>query len=285
MDKIFSAENIEFLTKYQVFPILIGLLAGLTIVMIIVALKPAERAVEVYTRVNGRLRKGGRRSFFDYQKVHSFLLKNGVIYRWEKFEEPAYYVMVKIMIGLIMAISFSLAHYLLFPIGFIFGYKIVDIAFVLQNKSDNKKMQEDIILIYNTLSIQIRSGVLPINALQETKTIVKNKRLWTALRELSGDMTTSRRSAIKNFNEKFDNQYIDSLCVTVAQADESGHSVELLGDIAQQVKAFDKNLLDEKKQKIDRHLTIGMLILFLDVMAIVIYVAMRNIVSELGVLI
>ncbi len=285
MEKIFTTEIIDILTKYQIFPIIIALLAGITIIVAIMALRPAEKAVEVYTRVNGRLRKTSKRDFFNYQKVHSFLMANGVIYRWEKFEEPAYYILVKIMIGLICAFALSLVHFILFPVGFIFGYKLVDITFILQNKSDNKKMQEDIILIYNTLSIQIRSGVLPINALQETKAIVKNKRLWQALKELSGDMITSRKTAIKRFNEKFDNQYIDSLCVTVAQADESGHSVDLLGDIAQQVKAFDRNLLDEKKQRIDRHLTVGMLLLFLDVMAIVIYVAMRSIVAELGILI
>ena len=48
--------------------------------------------------------------------------------------------------------------------------------------------------------------------------------------------------ALERFQGQFNNRYIDSLCITVMQAMESGQAVELLTDIADQIRDMELTL-------------------------------------------
>ena len=53
--------------------------------------------------------------------------------------------------------------------------------------------------------------------------------------------------ALDRFQSRFDNRYIDSLCITILQALESGQALALLGDITEQIKDMEETVLERKK--------------------------------------
>ena len=57
------------------------------------------------------------------------------------------------------------------------------------------------------------------------------------------------------FQQKFDNRYVDSLCITLLQALESGQALELLSDIGEQIKDMEAGVLERKKNALDRSIT------------------------------
>ena len=60
---------------------------------------------------------------------------------------------------------------------------------------------------------------------------------------------------MEKFQGKFDNRYVDSLCITIFQALESGQAVELLRDIGEQIKDMEETVLERKKAALDRRIT------------------------------
>lgn len=104
-------------------------------------------------------------------------------------------------------------------------------------------------MVYHALEIQIRAGVYVTDALAECYGSVQEPRLKQALLDLAGDivMKADIFDAMERFQGKFDNRYIDSLCITILQALESGRAVELLGDIAEQIKDMESTVMERKK--------------------------------------
>ena len=77
--------------------------------------------------------------------------------------------------------------------------------------------------------------------------------------------------ALEQMQAKFDNQYIDALCITILQALESGQAVELLGDIAEQVKDMEVTLMAQKKSALDRSVTFYQLGILAAMLGVVLY--------------
>ena len=153
---------------------------------------------------------------------------------------------------------------------FYFG---MDVLLLYLNKRDNERMLPEIRLIYHALEIQIRAGVYVVDALAECYAGVNEKRLKQALLDLAGAITMKADiyDALDQFQEKFDNRYIDALCITVIQALESGQAVELLGDIAEQVKDMEVAVLGQKKGALDRSITFYQLGILAAVLGMVLY--------------
>lgn len=141
------------------------------------------------------------------------------------------------------------------------------------NKSDNEKMLTEIKLIYGSLAMQIRAGINMSDALLECYSCVREKRLRRALLDLASDlvMKSDIFKALEDFQGKFDNRYIDSLCITVLQALESGQAVELLGDISEQIKDMESSVMERKKGKLDRSLTFYQLGILAAVIIVILY--------------
>ena len=93
-----------------------------------------------------------------------------------------------------------------------------------------------------------------LDALAECYGSAKEKRLKQALLELAGDivMKADIYDSLNRFQAKFDNRYVDSLCITILQALESGQAVELLRDIGEQIKDMEKAVLERRKAALDR---------------------------------
>lgn len=142
-----------------------------------------------------------------------------------------------------------------------------------RNRSDSRDMLPDIKLIYHSLEVQIGSGVYVTDALSECATSVRHKRLVNALNTFAADMIMKSDiyASLERFRSSFDDRYIDSLCITVVQALESGQAVELLKDIAEQVSDMEEDVLQSGKASLDRLLTLCQLLVLAAVMGTALY--------------
>ena len=79
--------------------------------------------------------------------------------------------------------------------------------------------------------------------------------------------------------KKFNNKYIDTLCITIMQACESGQAVELLGDIAEQIKDMEVMIQQKKKSSLDRSTTFYQLGIFVISLGLTLYLCISNMFS------
>ena len=86
-------------------------------------------------------------------------------------------------------------------------------------------------------------------------------------------------NALECFQNRFKNRYIDSLCITVLQAMESGQAVELLGDIAEQIKDMELIIQHKKKEKLNRRVTFYQLGIFALILVLVLYACVVHLFS------
>lgn len=149
------------------------------------------------------------------------------------------------------------------------------------NKSDNEKMLTDIKLVYNSLAIQIRAGINISDALTECYGCAVYKRFRKALMALASDIVVNSDifDALEKFQGKFDNRYVDSLCITVLQALESGQAVELLADISEQIKDMEASFLERRKGKLDRSVTFYQLGILGAILAVILYACVKYMMS------
>lgn len=141
------------------------------------------------------------------------------------------------------------------------------------NSKDNEKLLPELKLIYHALEIQIRAGVYVLDALAECYGSVQEKRLRKALLELAGDLVVKADvyDVLDRFQLKFDNRYVDSLCITILQALESGQAVALLGDIGEQIKDMEETVMERRKGALDRSITFYQLGVLAVVLSIALY--------------
>ncbi len=141
------------------------------------------------------------------------------------------------------------------------------------NKKDNEEMLPDIKMVYHTLSIQMKAGVYVLDSLMEIYGCVEHRRLREALMDLSGDLVMKGKmeEALARFQSRFDNPHVDALCITLLQALDSGQAVELLQDLADQVKDLEWALLERKKAALDRKFTFYQLAMLAAVLVMVLY--------------
>ena len=69
------------------------------------------------------------------------------------------------------------------------------------------------------------------------------------------------------------------MCITILQACESGQAVELLGDIAEQIKDMEVLIQQKKKDQLDRSTTFYQLGVFVISMGLTLYLCISNMFS------
>ena len=225
--------------------------------------------------MQARQRKG---RLWDYDRWEEFLRINGAAYHYGKWINPVSY--------LTLCLALSCAGLMIgFSRGILTGIAAAVLAAFLpgillerMNRQDNEAMLTELNLVYNALAIQIRAGVYMTDALAEVYGSVKQVRLRDGLRTLSGDivMKADLGEALERFQGQFNNRYIDSLCITITQAMESGQAVELLGDIADQIKDMELTLQGRRKEKLDRSITFYQLGIFAAIIAVVLYACVEH---------
>lgn len=254
-----------------------ALLIGAEWICLLTRRHAGEVVLRAYDTFCMRVRqKKGR--FWDYEKWEEFLRVNGAPYHYGRWINPVSYLTLCLVLaaaGFFIGLSWGVAPGMA---GAVLLACMPGILLERMNRRDNEAMLTELNLIYNALSIQIRAGVYITDALAEVYGSVKQVRLRDGLQTLSGDivMKADLDQALERFQGQFSNRYIDSLCITVMQAMESGQAVELLGDIADQIKDMELTLQGRRKEKLDRSITFYQLGIFAAVIAVVLYACVEH---------
>ncbi|MCH5341571.1 MAG: hypothetical protein J1E01_08885 [Acetatifactor sp.] len=233
---------------------------------------PERLVLTTWREIAGFIRKKERESGW-YRNTQQWLDKNGAAFHYGSWVEPGRYLALRTvlaLLGLAAVGSMNLeggvvAAVLLF---FLPGWLLLYL-----NGRDNERLLPELKLVYHALEIQIRAGVYVTDALAECYGSVRERRLREALLALAGDivMKADIFDALERFQGKFDNRYVDALCITVLQALESGQALELLGDIGEQVKDMEGAVLERRKGALDRSITFYQLGILAVVLGVALY--------------
>lgn len=274
-------EGRYILAVLQCAPFLVGILLFVLLLLLYENYHPERMIIRKYDEFTGLVREKSRETEW-YARQTDWLQRNGASFHYGQWINPLSFLSLRIVMAAVV----------LWGIGtWRIGYGVLAgcVAYVLPvllllylNKQDNIKILPEIKLIYHALEIQIRAGVYVSDALAECYGSVRNRRLRKALLDLAGNivMNADVFEALEDFQRKFDNRYIDTLCITLNQALESGQAVELLADISEQIKDMEMTLLERKKTALDRSVTFYQLAILAAVLGVLLYACVTQIFSE-----
>lgn len=236
--------------------------------------------LRAYENVCMRARNSSK-NIFDYERWENYLRIHGASYYYGTWINPVTYMALCIVIGVVGLTLGATTGLLTGLVCALLGIFLPGILLQYLDKRDNERMLAELDLVYSALSIQIRAGVYITDALTECYGSVTHERLRDALQNLSGDivMKADLDQALERFQGSFRNRYIDSLCITILQAMESGQAVELLGDIAEQIKDMEITLQHKKKEQLNRSATFYQLGIFALILVLVLYACVAHMFS------
>lgn len=257
-----------------------GILVFGELICIGITASPQRLVLKAYENICMQA-KNRKKGVFDYDRWEHYLCVNGAAYHYGQWINPVSYIAVCIVTGLIVfAIGCNWGIFFAVIMGAV-GLFLPGILLEYLNKKDNEKLLAELDLIYSALAIQIRAGVYITDALAECYGSVSHPRLREALQNLSGEivMKADLDNALERFQGQFNNSYIDSLCITILQAMESGQAVELLGDISEQIKDMEILLQQKKKEQLNRSVTFYQLGIFALILVLVLYACVAHLFS------
>lgn len=164
-------------------------------------------------------------------------------------------------------------HWMAGFLGFVAGIFLPTLILWMSDERDNAIILKDLKWLYETITVQLQAGLPIQQALQESEGLMKNKRLRLALHRLTeqiiegGDMTR----ALTDFENSFNNRYISSFSLILRQMQDSGYAVRLLEDIRLQIEEMERVQLSRKKESLEMQLQVFQMLLFIGVIALVIY--------------
>ena len=240
----------------NILPLISALLTILLFYELRTACRPQQAILKTYRELSGLLAERGKKSLW-YRRTEEWLRKTGAAFHCGKNIEPARYLAVRIILALSGLWILSGINIWLGVGGFWGLFFLPVLLLDYLNRRDNERMLPELKLVYHALEIQIQAGVYVTDALSECYGSVQERRLRKALLDLAGDivMKADICEALDRFQSRFDNRYIDSLCITILQALESGQALALLGDISEQIKDMEETVLERKKGALDRSIT------------------------------
>ena len=242
---------------------------------------PERKLFGTYQELTGLL-KDNKRTYNWYQRRERWIAKNGGAFHYGKSINPVRMLAVQLVLAALGMAALAGMSWELAVFGGIMLYFMPMGLLLYMNHQDNQKLLPELKLVYHAMEIQIKAGVYVTDALAEMYGNVQEKRLRAALLELAGDivMRADIYDAINSFQAKFDNRYVDSLCIIVLQALESGQAVELLGDLGEQIKDMEEVVLNRKKGKLDRSITFYQLTMLAVVLVIALYACVTHMLRE-----
>ena len=266
-----SLEQIVLIKKIITF------LIPLLMVVLLMKLNWKESVSKVSDAGNdfaGRILKKSKLNYLKYDSIQKFLSTKGATYMFGEAANPVNYMLIKILVLLLLfMVGMSLEGILVGALFGVTGFFLPDILLTVSNSSDNDAMLEDIKCVYDTLRIQTKAGVFLTASLSECYLAVRNRRLKSALLELTNDISTRREidDALERFNEKFDCGQIDIFCIVIRQSMESGRSVKVLEDLSLQMNDLQRAINMKEKEALDRKVQIIELLIFMGLLAVTVY--------------
>lgn len=208
-----------------------------------------------------------------YMRTELWLDKNGSAFHYGSWLDPGRYLAMRVGISVLGLLLISTVSWEVGVIVAVLLFFLPGMLLVYLNNKDNERLLPELKLVYHALEIQIRAGVYVMDAMAECYGSVREPRLREALLKLAGDIAVKVDvyDALERFQAKFDNGYVDTLCITLLQALESGQALELLGDIGEQIKDMEHAVLERKKASLDRSITFYQLGVLAVVLGIALY--------------
>lgn len=223
-------------------------------------------------------------NFLNYDQIDKFIKYTGLGYMFGKQFDPIMYMGVNILLALLgFYVGWQLNPLYQVPLS-LFGFFLLTLIGIANNSSDNNALLEDIKQVYDTLRIQTKAGVFLTSALSECYLVVRNKRLKKALIELANDLLIKNdvATAADEFQGKFKNQYVDSMAVILKQSQESGRAAQMFDDIQGQIDDIQAAINLKEKAKIKNQITICQTMVYIAILAAVVFSVMGTLGGELG---
>ena len=223
-------------------------------------------------------------NFLNYDQIDKFIKYTGLGYMFGKQFDPIMYMGVNILLALLgFYVGWQLNPLYQIPLS-LFGFFLLTLVGIANNSSDNNALLEDIKQVYDTLRIQTKAGVFLTSALSECYLVVRNKRLKKALIELANDLLIKNdvATAADEFQGKFKNQYVDSMAVILKQSQESGRAAQMFDDIQGQIDDIQAAINLKEKAKIKNQITICQTMVYIAILAGVVFSVMGTLGGELG---
>lgn len=243
-----------------------------------------EKTMDAGADFAGRILKKSKMSFLNFDSIQRFLKSKGAVYLFGDTATPVIFVTVKVLLLLLLFLMGASIGGILPGMFFgMVGFFLPDMLLTISNSADNDSMLEDIKCIYDTLRIQTKAGVFLSASLCECYLAVKNRRLKSALLELTNDISTRHEivDALERFNEKFDCSQIDIFCIVIRQSMESGRSVKVLEDLSLQMNDLQHAINLKEKEALDRKVQIIELLIFVGLLAVTIFSLGMEVISSI----
>lgn len=258
------------ITLLKMIPWVISSLTFALMFLVALSYHPKQYLEKAYDEISSQIQNRNRGL---YDKIDKFLLANGAYYYYESWLNPINYLAIRIAVT---AVAFSVGIQIKWYLSIIFamiGFFLPKLYFIHKNRKDNIKMMPLIQSAYLSLIVQTKAGVYITDALAECYQNFQECRLTKALEEMSAEfyVNPSFENAIDHFNEKFNNESIDALCIILKQSQESGKAVKALEDMSLHLKDLKAERLSRKKDALDRSTTFCILVLLVTVLAVIIY--------------
>lgn len=224
--------------------------------------------------------KKARHLFFGKNKelvdrLTLYLSQSGANYMFGRIIDPVEFVFASVLFGIFGGIVLFCLGKSIFPgiAGFFAGCMALYLILEISNHRDNESLLKDIQSIYDTLLIKTQAGLFLVSALSECYRVVSNTRLKSALLELNAKIAAEADidTALDEFNIKFKNQWIDSLCIVIRQSLESGQSVKALTDMSNQMTDVQEAINIKIKEKLNWKVMKVQLLAYAIIIAVCIY--------------
>lgn len=218
--------------------------------------------------------KKSKINYFNFESIQRFLNTKGANYLFGENATPVNFMILKVVVLLLMFMTgISLGGILPGVLLGAAGFFLPDILLTISNSTDNDAMLSDMKCVYDTLRVQTKAGVFLSASLCECYLAVKNRRLKSALLELTNDISTrfEVEEALERFNSKFDCGQIDIFCIVIRQSMESGRSVKALEDLSMQMNDLQHAINIKEKEALDRKVQVVELLIFIGLLAVTVY--------------
>lgn len=230
--------------------------------------------------------KKSKLKYFDPESIRKYLEAAGATYMFGKAATPAVFVMLKFIAAMLLcflALKLHTGGYLVFLLTVV-GFFLPELLLNVSDYFDNEAILPDMKKIYDTLRIQTKAGVFLDDALSECYLAAKNRRLKSALLELTTEISIKKNieEALDHFNGKFRNEQIRTFCMVINQAQDSGKSSQLLKDLSDQMKDLQHAINLKHREALERKVQIIELLIFVGLLAVTVYCLGVEVTTNLG---
>ena len=217
-----------------------------------------------------------KESSYEYKALA--LSRMGVNYHMGRIITPTEYLMIQLAGAAFFLFIGIFSFGVLGITAGILGYFLPPLLFQYLNEKDNEKMLPDIKSIFDTMLVNLEAGVFLTEAVADSYRHVENRRLKKALLELNSELiaTNDFEESVSKFELKFNNKYINNLCVILKQSRDSGMSVEMLSDMSSYMTDVSRALNIKKQKKLDGEGLKVEVMLYIGIIATCLYITLST---------